>query len=69
METILQGLNWDTCLIYLDDVMVFSPTLSHHLTHLAKAFDRLRQANIKLKPSKCNFGCKKGPVSGTRSHT
>ena len=53
MENILRELNWKTCLIYLDDVIVFSRTFEDHLQHLAQVFDRFRHANIRLKPSKC----------------
>ena len=56
MESILRGLNWRTCLIYLDDVTVFSKTFDDHPHHLAEVSDSFREANIKLKPSKCMFG-------------
>ena len=56
MESILRGLNWKTCLIYLDDVIVFSTSFDQHLNDLAEVFYRFRDANIKLKPSKCSFG-------------
>ena len=56
METTLRDLNWKSCLIYLDDVIVFSHTFEEHLNHLAQVFDRLREANLRLKPSKCSFG-------------
>ena len=55
MESILRGLIWKTCLIYLDDVIVFSTSFDQHLNDLAEVFDRFRDANIKLKPSKCSF--------------
>ena len=56
METTLRDLNWKSCLIYLDDVIVFSHTFEEYLYHLAQVFDRLREANLRLKPSKCSFG-------------
>ena len=58
MEATLRGLQWHQCLIYLDDVIVFSQTFDDHLRHLSLVFDRLRIANLKLKPSKYKFGCK-----------
>ena len=36
-------------------LLVFSTTLQEHLAHLRKLIDRLKFANLKLKPSKCNF--------------
>ena len=59
MESVLRGLNWVNCLIYLDDVIDFSKTFDDHLRHLTDVFDRFREANIKLKPSKCVSGQQK----------
>ena len=55
MQLVLQGLSWKTCLVYLDDIIVYSPSFSVHLEHLREVFDRIRAANLKLKPSKCCF--------------
>jgi len=55
MDTVLMGLNFDICLTYLDDIMVFSRDLDSHLERLSKLFQRLREANLKLKPSKCSL--------------
>ena len=49
------GLTWEICLAYLDDVIVFSRSFEDHITRLSTVFDRLRKANLKLKPSKCNL--------------
>ena len=40
---------------YLDDILVFSPDMKTHLKHVRQLFDRLREADLKLKESKCNF--------------
>ena len=29
--------------VYLDDIVIYNPTLEDHLVHLEKVFDRLRQ--------------------------
>jgi hypothetical protein len=59
MECVLRGLNWQICLIYIDDIIIFSKTFEEHLQHLNLVFSRLRAANIKLKPSKCHFAYSK----------
>ena len=51
MERVLAGLHWTTCLIYLDDVLIFSATVQQHFTRLREIFDRLKQAGLKMKPS------------------
>ena len=40
---------------YLDDILIFSPDNKTHLEHLEIVFQRLREADLKLKASKCNF--------------
>ncbi|KAL5506041.1 hypothetical protein EMCRGX_G007607 [Ephydatia muelleri] len=34
MERVLAGLHWTTCLIYLDDILIFSATVQQHFTRL-----------------------------------
>ena len=58
MDSVLAGLQWSSCLVYLDDIIVMGKTFEDHLRNLAEVFDRLRSANLKLKPTKCAFACK-----------
>ena len=53
MDTVLAGLKWHTCLVYIDDVLVFSPTFEDHLKDLQAVLQRFREHNLKLKPTKC----------------
>ena len=59
MQRLLMGLNPasgpDFVAVYIDDVLVFSPTLEEHLTHLQAVIKRINGAGLKLKPSKCRF--------------
>ena len=55
MDVVLSGLQWKNCLVYLDDVIVFSSTFDRHLEHLKEVFDRFRREGLKLKPRKCDF--------------
>ena len=52
MQNCLGELNLTYCLIYLDDVIVFSETPEEHLQRMHVVFDRLREHGLKLKPSK-----------------
>ena len=55
MTHILRGLEWDICLVYIDDLIILPRTFDEHLLHLEQVFKRLREANVRLKPSKCQF--------------
>ena len=55
MQNTLGELNLTYCVIYLDDVIVFSHMAEEHLEHLHMVFKRFREFNLKLKPSKCSF--------------
>ena len=55
MERCMGSLNLRDCLIYLDDVIIFSTSFEEHLDRLEAAFTQLKQHNLKLKGSKCEF--------------
>ena len=55
MEVVLAGLVWKNCYVYLDDILICSRTFTEHLQHLREVFERLREANLHLKPEKCLF--------------
>ena len=55
MQNTLGELNLTYCVIYLDDVIVFSHMEEEHLEHLHVVFERFWEFNLKLKPSKCSF--------------
>ena len=55
MEKALSGLQWKILLLYLDDVIVFSTDFESHLQRLGVVLERLRSAQLKLKPSKCSL--------------
>lgn len=49
LNTVLAGLNWVKCIVYLDDVLIFSRTFEQHLLDVEEVLARLRDANLKLK--------------------
>lgn len=55
MELVLKGLPWQTCLMYLDDVIIHSKMFDVHIQNLKDVFNRLKLANLKLNPNKCNL--------------
>ncbi|XP_050714146.1 protein NYNRIN-like [Eriocheir sinensis] len=55
MERVLEGLQWKTALVYIDDVIVFGSTFEEELERLEEVLQRLRKANLKLSPKKCSL--------------
>jgi len=55
MEKILNQLLFKICLVYLDDVSIYSDSFEGMLSRLEQVFARLRSANLKLNPKKCSF--------------
>lgn len=55
METVLRGLQWEECLVFIDDIICFGTSVDVCLTRLAHIFDRLQKAGLKLRPDKCSF--------------
>jgi hypothetical protein len=55
METVLRGLAGESCLVYLDDVIVIGRTFQEHLLNLRKVFQWFREAHLKLNLEKCQL--------------
>lgn len=55
MERCMGELHLKECLIYLDDIIIYSKTLDEHFERLEAVFKRLQDAGLKLKGSKCEF--------------
>jgi len=43
------------CIVYLDDVLIYSDNLEQHQKDVAAIIHAIRQQGMKLKPSKCEF--------------
>ena len=55
METCHEDLNLNWCIIYLDDIIIFSEDPASHLERLEAMFQKQEQAWLKLKPSTCEL--------------
>ena len=55
IQNCLGELNLTYCLIYLDNMIVFSKTEEEHLECLCVVFNHFQEHNLKLKPTKCKF--------------
>ena len=66
MDRVLSSLHWETCLFYLDDIIVFSSTWEELLACLCQVFEQLRYAQLKLGTEKCTFAVKEVSYLGHR---
>lgn len=55
MHIVLKNENWEKCLIYLDDILIFGRSVEEHLERVKAVLQRIREAGLKLSPSKCFF--------------
>ena len=57
MNTVFSDMLGNTCLIYLDDIIICSESIEEHLQKLRKVFQKLKESGLKLQPKKCHFIC------------
>lgn len=55
MQDCLADLHMSICCVFIDDIIIFGHTYEEHMERLKMVFDRIREANLKLSPSKCSF--------------
>ena len=55
LDMILTNYKWKTCLVYLDDIIVFSNSIEEHIRHVDEILDCLKRSGITLKIKKCKF--------------
>jgi transposase InsO family protein len=56
MNRVLEEFKDKFALVYLDDILIFSPTLDQHEQHVRMVLDKLREHHLYLNPEKCRFG-------------
>ena len=64
VNKIFEDLIGNTMEVYVDNMLVKSVQLTYHLQDLDKAFDLLRQYQVKLNPEKCTFRVASGKFLG-----
>ena len=55
MDNCLGELNMNWCIVYVDDIIIFSQDAAAHIERLEPVFQKLAKTGLKLKPSKCEF--------------
>ena len=55
IDCVLGGLKWQCCIVFMDDILIFSETLDDHMRDVQRVLDRISDSGLTLKPSKCFF--------------
>ena len=55
IEAVLQGLLWECCFAYIDDILCYSNSFRNHTRDLRNIFSRLRENNLIIQPPKCTL--------------
>ena len=55
MDNVIPGLNFEICLVNLDDITVFLSDVLGHIANQKAVFEQLKRTCPKLKPSKCKL--------------
>lgn len=55
INTAMEGILDDFCVVYLDDILIYSSTEEEHERHVKEVLERLRNHNLYAKLSKCEF--------------
>ena len=55
MQQVLGDLHLKGCVVYLDDIIIYTKMEEEHEQMLEKVFQRIRDAGLKLSPKKCRF--------------
>ncbi len=64
IDIALAGLQWQQCIVYIDDVIIFSSSFEQHLAHINQILTRLSDVGAKLKLAKCHFARREVPFLG-----
>ena len=54
MNIVMAGLTYESCLVYLDDVIIFANSVEEHLERLKVVLERFRKASLKIRADKCH---------------
>ena len=55
IDILLSRYRWQSCLVYLDDIIIFSKNKEDHLRHVEQVLSAMNCAGVTLKLSKCSF--------------
>ena len=60
-NTVLTGLVYHICELYIDDVLIHGRDIESFLANVRKVFERLREFNVVVNPAKTKLGLARRP--------
>jgi len=66
IDVVLKGMTWKFCLVYIDDVIIFSKTIEKHIENLSSVLTAIGEAGLKLKPKNVHFSKKRSNFWATK---
>ena len=55
MDSVLAELQWSACLVYINDIIIMGWSFEEHMQNLQQVLERIKQADLKSHPRKCQF--------------
>jgi len=55
LDIVLSGMKFEFVLVYIDDIIIYSPSFSSHLHHLGRVLRRLRAYDLHVGLNKCSL--------------
>jgi hypothetical protein len=68
MKTVLRDLNYESCFVHLEVVIVIGRTFKGHLFSLLNILERFRKAHLQLNPEKCQLFQNEVRIFGALCH-
>ena len=56
IDNVMAGLKWSVCMVYMDDVLIYSRTFAEHLEAMEAVFARIDENGLRFKAKKCYVG-------------
>ena len=56
MDVVLRDIAWKFCMVYIDDVIVYSTSWAEHVDHVGQVLQRIQDAGLTVGLKKCHFG-------------
>ena len=56
MDVVLRDIAWKCCMVYIDDVIIYSASWADHVDHVFQVLQRIKDAGLTVGLKKCSFG-------------